>query len=246
MYRIKLFLLTVITFLPIVFICSLNLTSEYAFAGSILEHGEKLYSPGDEELIIRDFFNDRRGGIFVDVGCYDYMSESTTYYLEKHLGWSGIGVDALAEFAIGYIENRPNTRFFNFIVTDHSWSIEPFYRLTNLIDGSSATKKCAEDAANYWKVSKKYQIIYVPTITLTDLLKLNGISKIDFLNIDIQGGEPAALAGFDIERFKPELVCIEAEWNRAKILDYFSRHNYERIYKYLNYDKHNWYFRPKQ
>lgn len=56
------------------------------FAGDILDSGKKLYSQYDEELIIRDFFNDRRGGVFVDVGCYHYKDISTTYYLEKHLG----------------------------------------------------------------------------------------------------------------------------------------------------------------
>lgn len=32
---------------------------------------------------------------------------------------------------------------------------------------------------------------------------------------------------------------------RHFLLDYFTRHNYERIDKYLDYDTVNWYFRPK-
>lgn len=246
MYRRKLFLLTVIVFLPIVFICSLNLKSECALASDILEHGKKLYSQHNEELIIRDFFKDRKNGFFVDVGCSHYEIGSTTYYLEKHLGWSGIGVDALAEFALGYVENRPNTRFFNFIVTDHSWSIEPFYRVVKSSGSSSKSKEWVEWLTTQLNISKEFQILYVPTITLTDLLEKNGISKIDFLSMDIEGGEEAALNGFDIERFRPKLVCIEMTWNIDKILDYFSRHNYERIDKYLNYDKQNAYFRPKK
>jgi hypothetical protein len=61
--------------------------------------------------------------------------------------------------------------------------------------------------------------------------------------MDIEGHEPKALAGFDIERFRPELVCIEAG-NREEIVDYFTQHGYERIEKYLEYDKVNWYFTP--
>ena len=71
-------------------------------ANSILTEGRKLYSQNDEELIIRDFFQDRRGGFFVDVGCYDWKDLSTTYYLEKHLGWSGIGIDANDALQAGY------------------------------------------------------------------------------------------------------------------------------------------------
>ena len=52
----------------------------------ILTSGQKLYSANNEELIIRHFFNDRRGGVFVDVGSWHWKESSTTYYLEKHLG----------------------------------------------------------------------------------------------------------------------------------------------------------------
>ncbi len=226
---------------------SSNSQDSSVFAGEIIESGKKLYSRYDEELIIRDFFNDRKGGIFVDVGCANYKKMSTTYYLEEHLGWSGIAVDALAEFAIGYIQHRPNTRFFNLIVTDHSGDIEPFYRLINARGLSSANNKNhTQREAKYFQSPKECQVIYVPTITLTVLLKKNGMSKIDFLSMDIEGGELKALSGFDIKRFKPELVCIEAAPKfRGKIMGYFTRHGYERIDKYLKYDNVNWYFKPK-
>ena len=86
----------------------------------------------------------------------------------------------------------------------------------------------------------------VPTITLNELLDRNKVTKIDFLSIDIEGSELLALQGFDIDRFKPELICIEA-WpdNRDKLLVYFAAHGYERIDKYLQRDIVNWYFRPK-
>jgi len=241
-----------IFFFVIVFTYTCNLNeifqkSKDVFASNILESGKKLYSQNNEELIIRDFFNDRRGGVFVDIGCAHYKNFSTTYYLENHLEWSGLAVDALAEFAIGHIKNRPNTRFFNFIVTDHSGSIEPFYRLIDATGLSSTNKDYVQRLARYYQANPKYQVIYLPTITLNELLERNGISEIDFLSIDIEGGEPKALAGFDIQRFKPELVCIEkGEITKTAISEYFSRNGYERTDKYLMYDSVNWYFRPKR
>jgi hypothetical protein len=61
-------------------------------------HGQVHYTENAEELIIRDFFQDRRDGFFVDIGANHYKIASTTYYLERHLGWRGIAVDALDEF----------------------------------------------------------------------------------------------------------------------------------------------------
>ncbi len=89
----------------------------------------------------------------------------------------------------------------------------------------------------------------MPTITLTELLDANRVSKIDFLLLDIEMGEFKALNGFEIERFKPKLVCVEAlniKEHKRKILAYFQEHDYERIDEYLDNDSFNWYFRPKK
>jgi len=216
-------------------------------AQDILLSGTKLYSEHNEELIIRDFFQDRRNGFFVDVGCAHYMHASTTFYLEKHLGWSGIAIDALDEFENDYLENRPNTKFFNYIVTDHSGTKDFFYRLSdNGVWYSSVDKRFVEKVAKSRNdIKSVYQKLEVPTITLTELLEKSEISKIDFLSMDIEGGEPKALAGFDINRFRPELVCIEAHSNKRTIMKYFTRNGYEFIEKYLIYDNLNLYFRPK-
>jgi hypothetical protein len=90
---------------------------------------QKLYSQGNEELIVRDFFSDEKQGIFLDVGSGQPIAGSTTYYLENHLEWSGIAIDAQSEYAPGYAKVRPDTRFFSYIVTDHSGKKEKFYRV---------------------------------------------------------------------------------------------------------------------
>ena len=58
-----------------------------------------------------------------------------------------------------------------------------------------------------------------------------------------------ALAGFDIERFRPELVCIEAgkkfPERNAAVAAYFKEHGYRRLFRYAAYDGLNWYFTPR-
>jgi hypothetical protein len=45
----------------------------------IVNTGTKRYSQFDEELVIRDFFQDRTEGVFLDVGSSTPMKNSTTY-----------------------------------------------------------------------------------------------------------------------------------------------------------------------
>ena len=98
-----------------------------------------------------------------------------------------------------------------------------------------------------WQEVQKFEPteIEVPTITLNDLLDREGVEKIDFLSMDINGAEPIALAGFNIERFAPDMVDVEASPHRHEELEaYFAKHGYVRLDEYLKYDKTNWYFVP--
>ena len=192
----------------------------------------KRFGPGRssrffEEWFIRDYFGDRRDGIFLDVGASHYRDDSNTYYLEKALGWSGIAVDALAEFGADYRTHRPRTRFVAMFAADNSVV-------------SSANQQFAE------RHGKGVQAREVPSTTLDAMLDEAGIKRLDFMSMDIELSEPKALAGFDIERFRPALVCIEAHPEvRQQILDYFAAHGYVIVGKYLRADPHNLYFAPR-
>jgi FkbM family methyltransferase len=221
--------------LPLLYSASLS----PALGKDLLTTEKKLYSQFNEELIIRDFFQDRRNGYFVDVGCAWPIKDSTTYYLEKHLNWSGIAVDARAALARLWKEKRPNGRFFNYLITDHAGTNDPFY----LAGGLSSTQK----ERTFMDRTIKGEETNVPTTTMNKLLDDNKVSHIDLLSMDIEEGEPAALSAFDIDRFKPQLVCIEAgPTTRDKILTYFNVHGYRRIEKYLKADHVNWYFKPEE
>lgn len=202
-------------------------------------YGPARYSQFAEEWIIRDFFKDRRDGFFLDVGANHYRDSSTTYYLEERLGWSGFAVEPLGEFEADYKRHRPRTRFFPLFVSDVSDDVAKMYVLDQHTVVSSADKAFTE------RTGANPREVVVPTITLNDLLAANGVDRIDFLSMDIELSEPKALAGFDVRRYRPELVCIEAHPEvRQQILDYFTHNGYVIVGKYLPADEHNLYFMP--
>ena len=92
--------------------------------------------------------------------------------------------------------------------------------------------------------TRRAKTIEVETSTLDTLLEQQGVEKLDFLSMDIEGAELAALKGFDIQRFRPSLCCVETA-KREAVTEYFESNGYELIEKYLKADKINVYFRPK-
>jgi FkbM family methyltransferase len=191
-----------------------------------------------EEFIIRDYFKDRRNGVFLDVGANHYRRGNNSYFLETNLGWSGIAVDALEEFAADYQTYRPKTRYVAMFASDVADARVKFFVPKNNMESSSNQEFTVRGGVP--GVSRT-----VPTTTLTAVLDEAGIQKLDLLSMDIELSEPAALAGFEIDRFKPGLVCIEGHREvRQQILDYFARHDYVLIGKYLRIDPYNLYFQP--
>jgi FkbM family methyltransferase len=202
------------------------------------KYGPARASEDFEEWIIRDYFRDRRGGVFLDVGANHYQKASNTYYLETALDWSGVAVDALPEFAADYAAHRPKTRFVAMFASDESKGHVQFFVPDNHLVASGNQ----EFTRRFGAAGKA---IEVPTTTLNDVLQQAGIAKLDFMSMDIELAEPKALAGLDIERFKPALVCIEAHPEvRQQILAYFARHGYVVVGKYLRADPFNLYFEP--
>jgi FkbM family methyltransferase len=201
---------------------------------------QKKYSLFDEELIIRDFFQDARDGFFVDVGCAWPIASNNTYYLEKHLGWTGFGVDALSDYAAGWQEKRPNSKFFTYLVTDKSDTSEIFFRSPNT--GLSSTNRGLAQGDLFGEQLQPEEI-RVPSITLTDLLDREDITKIDLLAMDIEGHELTALQGFDIDRFRPALVVVEG--SRRPVQRFFNQHGYVLVKRYLPFDGVNRYYAPR-
>ena len=64
------------------------------------------------------------------------------------------------------------------------------------------------------------------------------------MSMDIELAGPQ-VAGFDIERFRPALVCVESHPPvRQALIDHFARHRYVMVGAYFLADPTNFYFKP--
>lgn len=68
-------------------------------------------NPPCQDQWLVSVLGERQGGTFVDIGCNHPTELSNTYYVEKNLGWAGIGIDNEPEYERLWWAMRPRSRF---------------------------------------------------------------------------------------------------------------------------------------
>ena len=52
------------------------------------------YAQFDQDKILNEgLFRNKKNGVFVDIGAYDGICGSNTYFFEKHLNWTGMCIE---------------------------------------------------------------------------------------------------------------------------------------------------------
>lgn len=162
-----------------------------------------------EKRLIREYFGNKRGGVFVEVGANDPTSpESQSYHLETELGWKGLLVEPIPYLAGLARKERPNAIVCECACTspEKVGQLELLIpRVGNELMTGHASLEANADEHNY----QEFEKISVDAITLADLCKRNAITHIDLLSIDVEGAELEVLLGADLQHLRPLLILLE-------------------------------------
>lgn len=166
------------------------------------------YSQHGEDFILDQIFKDKKDGFYVEVGCIDGRRFSNTLFFEEK-GWGGINIEAHPDYIASLKENRPNSEVVHAAVGDHEQESVTFY--TNRRGSLSTLDKQQEKIAfrDHGKYFEGFSETKVPMRTLTSIFEDLGVSEIDILSLDIEGGEKDALNGLDFNKYKPKVLVIE-------------------------------------
>ena len=163
------------------------------------------YSQWGEDLIITEFFKNKKNGIYFDIGCFHPLMYSNTCLLYKK-GWRGINIDINPTSTDLFKILRPED--FNFCTTldENKRDFEIFYdhplSPANTLD-ESYYKKLKDNT--FKDISKKM----VKSKTADEILNFTKITNIDFLNIDVEGMDFKMLTQLVPNKIKPKLISIE-------------------------------------
>lgn len=169
-------------------------------------------SQAAQDKWVEDMTEGKTGGFFVEVGAYDGIHSSNTYYLEQVLGWRGICIEAGPEQHHYLAMNRP------LAINVHK-AVMPYTGTCNF---------------NNLEISEIGEV--VPCDTLSNILKDNNAPKIlDYVSLDIEGGEVGALESFDWDSYRINLLTVEhnlymrGPLQKESIHQILSEHGYVRV-----------------
>jgi FkbM family methyltransferase len=196
----------------------------------------KSYAMDGEDIAIDQYVEKKNKGFYVDVGAHHPVQRNNTNLLFKK-GWEGINID-INEFSIDLFNYlRPKDINLLTAISDQEGEIT-FYYQKQFSQLNTTDRKIAHAHfhGNFKKRIVKCQTIH--NILNNSIYKG---TKIDFLNIDVEGAEMKVLKTLNFNMYDPSVICIE-------ILGYRNIDSREReikikndeIYKYLinkNYKK---------
>ncbi len=196
------------------------------------------YSQQGEDCLLLQFFRHKTIGYFVDVGAFDGVYLSNSYAFER-LGWSGICVEASARYFELCKSNRPRSACYHAACLHEERGIVDFREESG---GLFSGVRTDENYAAYCYTASRvrfdgFETTQVPSATLNKLLERT-VEEIDFVSIDVEGSELEVLAGFDLERYHPRVLVIEANdvTAAAKLDAYLASRGY-RLARFMGWNR---------
>ena len=178
---------------------------------------KKSYAMDNEDTAVLSYFKDKKNGFYVDVGCYHPTHRNNTYVLHKK-NWNGINIDT-SQFSIELFDYlRPDDLNYHCAISNKNEFIKLFYQ-KELSQLSTTERDQAETVFKGNIKEKEIQAFTLDEILNRDKYKN---SKIDFLDIDVEGADLKVLEGLSFDKFKPELVCVEIHAKEIKKHDIYN------------------------
>jgi len=188
-----------------------------------------------EELLPHNF-----EGTAVEVGAYDGMWFSNTYYFERQ-GWKTLAIEPIPDMEDSLKLCRDN--YLMVAVGRENKDQQPFdiWRLkgANMSALSSLREKGTRDKKEHAAQIRKHQEYGIEKIeclvdirTLDWCLETTNWPKVDFVSIDTEGTDMDVLEGFSIDKWQPSIILME-NWSEdsrfEEYLEPYGFHLEERI-----------------
>jgi FkbM family methyltransferase len=198
---------------------------------------ENLYKSqfSQDKFLNENIFKNQRNGRFVEIGAHDGITGSNTYFFEKALGWTGLAIEPILDRYVELCKNR-NCICFHGCVFHTNQAID-FLENTGYTEMLSGILSCQDNRHIQRLESEKKmyggesKIVKKQAYTLTSLLLLHNMTKIDYLSVDTEGSEYEVLLGIDFGLIDITVIDVENNYpdSFSKIHDLLLKNGFEHV-----------------
>tara|TARA_B110000003_G_scaffold203324_1_gene202040 strand:- start:447 stop:1304 length:858 start_codon:yes stop_codon:yes gene_type:complete len=207
---------------------------------------EKYLSQAGQDKIIKErFFKNKKKGFFIEIGAYDGIEGSNCYHFEKFLKWDGIAIEP-SNIQFKKLKKNRKCKLFNKAISDEIKEVEFIEVTEGLTQMSGINEKYYKKNFDFISNNEKSKIqnYNLKTITFEQVVS-QGID-IDYLSIDIEGGEMDLLKSINFNNNNIKIISLEnntpADLNfenffKNKKFIYFDRIGQDEIFYNSNFFK---------
>lgn len=197
------------------------------------------YAQNFEDVLLWRALQHVKNGFYVDVGANDPVLHSVTKAFYDQ-GWSGINIEPMPSYHQVFEQQRP--RDINLAVAAGAAAGEITLFDVPAMNGWAST----DSAVAREHIAEGYAVVetVVPVRTLSDICAEHVRGTIHFLKIDVEGFEGEVLRGFDLQRWRPWVLVIEATLPGSRVSNHADWESLvtEHAYHYAYFDGLNRYY----
>ena len=199
---------------------------------------------GQDKIIKNSFFRSKKNGYFVEIGAFDGVLGSNCIHFEKSMNWEGIAIEP-STIQFEKLKLNRKCHLINKAIATEEKEVE-FLEVEEgytQMSGILNEKYMSEETIKKDPRSKTKKII----ITTTTFDKnIPADKEIDYLSLDIEGGEMELLDSIDFKKYNIKVISVEnnspeklnfKELFDKKNFNYFDRVGQDEIFYNKNYFK---------
>lgn len=192
----------------------------------------------EEKKLVREFFDNKTNGFFIEVGANEPDLHSQTLHLETELNWSGLLIEPIDYLAKQLREKRPKCHIIECACTLNENVGEADFFIPINEDGDIPLFASLVTGIDH-ALMHKTRRLRVKTRSLNQIIKKHAQDvKIDLLSIDTEGTELDVLKGANLKINQPKLIIVEDR------MVFLGKHLYLRKWGYKLFRRtgfNNWY-----
>lgn len=168
----------------------------------------ELRAQNSEDVLLWGLFGGAGTGFYIEAGAFDGYTLSVSYLFEC-VGWTGLLVEPLPDRAEACAIRRPNSRTVQSALSTPEAPREATFTRVSSDELLSYLTMTETDRNRPRREPETRDVTVTVPLSSLDAILDDHEGAIDFVSLDVEGGELDVLRGFDLGRWRPRAMLIE-------------------------------------